>query len=194
MILVSLVMMVGGAGRGLTVIFLAQHFKNDLDLSKFMVSVAIFTLLAGGVIGPVALGWISDRVSRKGVIQVSLLLSTLATVWLAFQGAFLPLLLTNLVIYGIVTRSRMSLTLAMVADSLPEADRDAAFSVFSMLGFASAPLWIMLIAILMEGPGFTFAFSLISLSYLAGAIIMIFVTETRGTAEMEAPGSPASSP
>ena len=119
---------------------------------------------------------------------VSLLLSTLATVWLAFQGAFLPFLLANMLIYGIVTRSRNSLTLAMVADSLPDADRDAAFSVFSMLGFVSAPFWIMLIAILMEGPGFTFAFSLISLSYLAGVILMIFVTEGGSATGLESTG------
>lgn len=185
-VLVSLVMMVGGAGRGLTVIFLAQHFARDLGLSTFVVSVAITTMLAGGVIGPVALGWISDRVSRKGVIQVSLLLSTLATVWLAFQGAFLPLLLANMMVYGVVTRSRMSLTLAMVADSLPEEDRDAAFSVFSMLGFISAPLWIMLIATLMGGPGFTVAFNIVSLSYLSGMILMVFVTEARSVTGIEA--------
>ena len=155
MVLVSLVMMVGGAGRGLTVIFLAQHFRNDLGLSTFMVGVAVTAMLAGGVIGPLGFGWISDRVSRKRVTQVSLLLSTLASLWLAFQGAYLPLLLTSLVFYGIVTRSRMTLTLALVADSLSEEDRDAAFSIFSFLGFASAPFWIMLIARLMDGPGFT---------------------------------------
>ncbi|MFQ6029422.1 MAG: MFS transporter [Dehalococcoidia bacterium] len=191
-ILVSLVMMVGGAGRGLTVIFLAQHFARDLGLSTFMVSIAITTMLAGGVVGPVALGWISDRVSRKGVIQVSLLLSTLATVWLAFQGAFLPLLLANMAIYGMVTRSRMSLTLAMVADSLPDADRDAAFSVFSTLGFVSAPLWIMLIATLMEGQGFTVAFVTISLSYLAGVFLMIFVKEVRSAPVRESTVTSAS--
>ena len=130
MILVSLVMMVGGAGRGLTVIFLAQHFKNDLGLSTFMVGVAVTAMLAGGVIGPIAFGWISDRTSRKRVTQVSLVLSAIASLWLAFQGAFLPSLLTSLIFYGIVTRSRMTLTLSLVADSLPDEDRDAAFSVF----------------------------------------------------------------
>ena len=134
MILTSLVMMVGGAGRGLTVIFLAQHFRNDLGLSTMMVSVAVTAMLAGGVIGPVGFGWISDWFSRIKVIQASLFLSTLATLWLAFQGAFLPLLLANLVLYGTVIRSRMTLTLALVADSLAEEDRDAAFSVFSFLG------------------------------------------------------------
>ncbi len=53
-----------------------------------------------------------------------------------------------------------------------------------MLGFISALLWIMLIATLMEGPGFTVAFSIISLSYLAGVILMVFVTEARGVTDI----------
>ena len=60
MILTSLVMMVGGAGRGLTVIFLAQHFRNDLGLSTIMVSVAVTAMLAGGVIGPSGV-WVDFR-------------------------------------------------------------------------------------------------------------------------------------
>ena len=172
--------------RGLTVIFLAQHFKNDLGLSTFMVGVAVTAMLAGGVIGPIAFGWISDRTSRKRVTQVSLVLSAIASLWLAFQGAFLPSLLTSLIFYGIVTRSRMTLTLSLVADSLPDEDRDAAFSVFSFLGFASAPFWILLIARLMDGPGFTVAFSIVALSFLAEVVVMAFVVDPQRSSQMEA--------
>jgi MFS family permease len=120
MIIVSLVMMVGGAGRdmGVNLAYLGPHFKNDLALTTTMVAVALTAMQAGGVVGPI-----------------------LTALWLGFQGAFLPGLLLNLLLYGMVTRSRMSLTQAMVADSLPGADRDAAFSVFFFLGFASAPFW-----------------------------------------------------
>jgi len=54
------------------------------------------------------MGWLSDRVSRRGVIQASLLLSMLATWWLAHQGPGLPLLLLNLVLYGAFTVVRTS--------------------------------------------------------------------------------------
>ena len=89
------------------------------------------------------MGWLSDKLSRTGVLQSSLFLSALATAWLAFQDAYLPLLFACLIIYGIVTRSRQSLTQAIVADSLPEADHDAAFSVFFFLGFISGPVWAL---------------------------------------------------
>ena len=113
------------------------------------------------------------------MIQFSLVFSSLATLWLAFQGAFLPLLLLNLLLYGVVTRSRMTLTQAMVADSLPEPDRDAAFSVFFFLGFASAPFWALLVGFLMENMGFTFAFSVLAGSYVLGIALMLFVEDAR---------------
>ena len=181
MLLVSLVMMVGGAGRGggAIIAFMGIHFGMDLGLSPSMVGVALAALGVGGVIGPVALGWLSDKVSRTGVIQASLGLSALATVWLAFQDAFLPLLLLSLVIYGTVTRSRMPLTQALVADSLPDADRDAAFSVFFFVGFASGPLWALSVGFLMQGLGFSVAFSVLAVSYLAAMLLMLFVTDPR---------------
>jgi len=181
MIFVSLVMMVGGAGRGGggMVAFMAVYFANDLGLSTFTVAVAITTLGLGGVIGPIGFGWLSDRLSRTGILQLSLGLSAIATVWVAFQGAFLPLLLLSLVLYGTVTRSRMTLTQAVVADSLPDEDRDAAFSAFFFLGFASGPVWLLLVGSLMQTLGFSVAFSMLAVSYLVGMLLMLFVTDPK---------------
>ncbi|HEU0021349.1 MAG TPA: MFS transporter [Dehalococcoidia bacterium] len=187
-LLVSLVMAVGGAGRdmGVNLAFLGPHFSNDLKLDTTMVAVALTALQVGGIIGPVVLGWLSDRMSRKLVVQMSLVLSSVATLWLAFQGAFLPMLLMNLVFYGMVTRSRMTLTQAIVSDSMPDADRDAAFSVFFLLGVITAPFWAWLVGFLMENLGFTFAFSVLGFSYVAGILLMFFVVDTRNSANSSA--------
>jgi len=181
MILVSLVMMVGGAGRGggINVAFLALHFSRDLEMSTTMVGYALAVFAIGGVIGPVAMGWMSDKLSRTGVLQTSLFLSAVTTVWLAFQGAFIPALFINLVLYGAVTRSRQSLTQAIVADSLPDEDHDAAFSVFFFLGFISGPMWAILLGGLMQGSGFAVAFLALAGSYVAGMLIMLFVVDPR---------------
>ena len=56
----------------------------------------------------------------------------------------MPLLLTNLLIHGAVTGSRNSLTQAIVADSLVDTDRDAAFSLYYFIGFISGPVWALL--------------------------------------------------
>lgn len=189
MILVSLVMMVGGAGRGggINVAFMALHFSRDLEMSTAMVGVALAVFASGGVIGPVGMGWLSDKLSRTGVLQTSLFLSAVTTVWLAFQGAFLPVLLVNLVLYGAVTRSRQSLTQAIVADSLPDEDHDAAFSVFFFLGFISGPAWALMLGSIMQGRGFATAFSVLAVSYVAGMLIMLFVVDPRRKAPQAQP-------
>ena len=112
-----------------------------------------------------------------------MILSSVATLWLALQGAYLPMLLINLVFYGVVTRSRMTLTQAMIADSIAQEDIDAAFSVFFLLGVASAPFWALLVGYLMQQFGFTLAFFVLGFSYIFGIILMLFVKESKPASE-----------
>jgi MFS family permease len=141
------------------------------------------------VIGPLCFGWLSDRVSRKNVIQSALFLSALGTLALAkqdvligalgLQDAFLPVLLLNLLLYGGITSSRQTLTQALVADSLADEDRDAAFSLYYFIAFFSDPIWSLVTGFLMETSGFNFAFSRLSVSYLAGMLLLFLVTDPR---------------
>ena len=132
--------------------------------------------------------------SRTRVIQASLALSSIATLWLAFQGQFLPGLLVSLAFYGTVTRSRMVLTQALVADSLDDKDMDAAFSVFFLLGVASAPFWAILVGVLMDRYGFELAFTVLSASYVLGMLLMLLVVDPRReAAAAEAPPDQVSS-
>jgi MFS family permease len=188
MVVISLVMMAGAAGRGegVNVTYLGPHFVRDLALSTALTGLVLSALQVGGIAGPLGFGWLSDRVSRKGVIQVSLFLSALATWWLAYQKAYLPLLLLNIVIYGAVTASRNTLTQALVADSTSDADRDAAFSVYYFLGFISGPIWALLTGLIMEASGFKVAFLVLGFSYLAGMVLMAFAQDPRRLAPSEA--------
>jgi MFS family permease len=181
MLVISLVMMVGAAGRdaGVTETYLGPHLINDLAMSAAVAGLALSVLQIGAIAGPIGLGWLSDRLSRKGVIQASLLLSAGATWWLANQDAYLPILLLNLVIYGAVSYSRASLTQALVADSLTDADRDAAFSLYYFIGFISGPIWGLLTGVIMETAGFSMAFSVLGFSYLAGMLLMFLVEDPR---------------
>jgi len=186
MLLLSLVLMVGAGGRGEGVsIYLGPHLVKDFGMSIAMVGAALTAQQGGGIAGPIFFGWLSDRLSRKWVIQATLFLSALASWWLASQGAYLPTLFLSLVVYGLVTHSRMTLTQALVADTLSEQDRDAAFSLFFFIGFISAPVWSLVTGYLMQELGFKIAFSTLAFSYLAGVLLMFLVAE---------PKRPSSSP
>ena len=92
------------------------------------------------------------------------------------DGALVPLFIT-LAVYGAFTHSRMTLTQALVADSVTDEQLDAAFSIFCPIGFVSAPFWALVTGAMMEFFGFTTAFSVLALSYLGGVVLMFWVKD-----------------
>jgi MFS family permease len=180
LIVISVVMMMGAAGRtgGVNQAYLGVHFQNDLGMSLALEGLALAVVQLGAICGPIGFGWLSDRTSRKQVMQGSLALSAIMTWWLAVQGAAqLPLLFLNLLLYGATTYSRNTLTQAVVADSAAEEDRDAAFSLFYFVGFISAPIWSLLAGVLMDRFGFGQAFGVLGFSYLAGMFVLTLLIE-----------------
>lgn len=204
--IIALVQMVGAAGGegGVNQTYIGPHLVNDLGFNVAMAGVALSVFQLGSIIGPLWLGWLSDRWSRKSVIQLSLLLSSLGTLALAHQDVILgwltnlwpavfadslvAVLLVNLLLYGGISSSRMTLTQALVADSLADTDRDAGFSLYYFIAFMSDPIWSLVTGTLMENFGFSFAFSRLSLSYVVGMVLLFFLVDSRRRA---APPRPA---
>ena len=178
-LLISLVMMVGAGGRGGGVndTYLILHMVNDLGLTLGIAVIAKAVQQAGGIVGPLGFGWLSDRVSRTRVMQATLLLSAVGSWLVAFAGPSLAPLFTVLAVYGAFTHSRMTLTQALVADSVTDEQRDAAFSIFYTIGFISAPFWALLTGMLMQLFGFTWAFSILAFSYLLGVVLLFWVKD-----------------
>jgi MFS transporter, FSR family, fosmidomycin resistance protein len=179
MLVVSSVMMVGAAGRGggINDTYLIPHLVNDLGLVLGVAGLAKAAQQLGGIVGPVGFGWLSDRISRKRVIQASLILSAIGSWVVAWMGPSLIPLFISLFVYGVFTHSRMTLTQALIADSVEESERDAAFSAFFLIGFISVPVWGITTGIMMEFWGFSVAFSVIAFTYIIGMFLMSFVQE-----------------
>jgi MFS family permease len=205
---ISLVQMVGAAGGegGVNQTYIGPHLVRDLGLSLTMAGLALSVFTLGSVVGPLCFGWLSDRLSRKSIIQLSLLLSALGTLsiahqdvlqagvaaalspwWSAAEDSFLPFLMVNLLVYGGVTSSRQTLTQALVADSLGDEDRDAAFSVYYFVAFFSDPIWSLVTGTLMENFGFAFAFSRLSVTYVVGMALLFLIRDTRQRTAAEQP-------
>jgi predicted MFS family arabinose efflux permease len=179
-IVIALVFLVGGAGRGeVTPTYLPLHLEQDFGLATAFTALVLFLYPLGGLAGPMLFGWISDLTSRKRVTQVSLLLSGLATLALAWQGPNPFLIVANVIFYGMVTHSRGTLTQAMVADSVSEEDQDSAFSLYFFLGFFSAPLWAFVTGVLFQLYNFGVAFSVMATSYVFAMVLMSLVRDVR---------------
>jgi MFS transporter, FSR family, fosmidomycin resistance protein len=183
MVLIALVFMVGGAGRdgGVNQIYFAPHLANDFGYSALMIGLLMTAINIGGVIGPIFFGWLSDRLSRTGMLQVSLALSCVGSLWVAYLGPGEAVLFISLLLYSAVTSSRGTQTQAIVADSATDEDRDAAFSLYFLVGFLSQPVWVLVTGYLMDTAGFTTALTVLSTTYIMGIFILYFVHDERKT-------------
>jgi MFS family permease len=181
MVLLALVFMVGGAGRdgGVNQIYFAPHLANDFGYSALMVGTFMTAISLGGVLGPIVFGWLSDRMSRTRMLQVSLALSCLASLWVAHLGPAEVMLFVSLLLYSAVTSSRGPQTQAIVADAATDQDRDAAFSLYFLLGFISQPFWVLITGYLMDTAGFATALTVLSTTYIIGIVILSFVRDER---------------
>ena len=92
------------------------------------------------------------------------------------------MLFISLLLYSAVTSSRGTQTQAIVADAATDADRDAAFSLYFLLGFLSQPFWVLVTGYLMDKAGFATALTLLSTTYIIGIFILSFMKDERSTA------------
>ncbi len=178
-LVVSLVLMVGAAGRGggVNTTFLVPHFVNDLKVDITYASFLFTLLQVAGLVAPLLWGWASDRVSRIGTMQFSLFVSCISTVWLGWVSSISVWLLFSLAFYGLAVHSRQSLTQALLSDIVEERSMDAAFSLYYGIGFVSAPFWTLLTGWMMHRYGFGHAFSVIAVFYLLAMVLLTFLRD-----------------
>jgi len=90
--IVALVQMVGAAGGegGVNQTYIGPHLVKDEGLSLTLAGLALSVFTLGSVVGPLGFGWLSDRFSRKTIIQAALLLSALGTLSLAHETRCCP--------------------------------------------------------------------------------------------------------
>ena len=176
----SLVLMVGAAGRGsgINLTYLVPFFMERFAVSASVGGLFLTVLQGAGLVGPLAIAWISDRFARRATVtQITLLLSAIMTVWLAYQTSLGLLFYLNLILYGSVVEARSSLTQTMISDFARDELTDAAFSIYYFVGCISGPIWTLIVGYVMQNYGFTPAFLLAASTYVAGMVLLSFVKE-----------------
>jgi len=179
-VLTSLVLMVGAAGRGtgVNMTYLVPFFMQKFGVSASAGGLILTLMQAAGLVGPLAIAWYSDRTGRRrGITQLTLLLSALMTVWLVQHPSLSFFFYLNLILYGAVVQARGSLTQTMIGDYATPELTDAAFSIYYFVGFISGPVWTLIIGYVMEHHGFTPAFYIAAITYIAGMVLLKFVKE-----------------
>jgi FSR family fosmidomycin resistance protein-like MFS transporter len=178
----SLVLMVGAAGRGTGVnnTYLVPFFMERFGVSASAGGFLLTVMLGAGMVGPLTIAWISDRIGRRTLItQGTLLVSALMTFWLAQHASLDLIFYLNLLLYGAFVQARGSLTQTMIGDFATPELTDAAFSIYYFVGFISGPIWTLIIGYVMESYGFTPAFYVAGATYLAGMLLLLLVKDNR---------------
>ncbi len=181
-LMISLIQMVGAAGRGtgINVAFLTVFFIARLGVNIMTAAGLLMVYQLSGLLGPLFIGWLSDRYNRKAVLQLTLLGSTVATLGLLTHQSITPWLFLNLILYGCLIQSRGTLTQSVVSEAVPNDKMDIAFSVYFFIGFISGPAWTFLVGWLIDASGFSLAFQVVSVSYIVG-MLLVFLTTWRGS-------------
>jgi MFS family permease len=158
--------------------YLVPFFMSQFGVSASGGGVLLTIMQAAGLVGPLAIAWFSDRIGkRRGVTQITLLLSAVMTVLLVQHTGLSILFYVNLLFYGAFVQARGALTQTMIGDFAGEELTDAAFSIYYFVGFISGPIWTLIIGYVMQHYGFAPAFYIAAGTYIAGMVLLTFVKE-----------------
>ena len=183
-LIVGLVMMVGAGGRGTGAIrtYLAVLLVDRYGISVSYAALFFAAYTFGGVIGPLALGWLADRTSSRLANRLNLLLS----------AVFLMLILTPaspgialgafVFLTGIFIQSRSTLLQSLLIQSGPQDARiDTMLSSYFTVGAISGPLWTILTGVLVDQAGMYVALGTMAASFIVGMGILGLIRVDRPT-------------
>lgn len=174
-LVLSLTMMVGAGGRGGGVI---QAYLTVLMVDRFGISASAAALLFaaytfGGVLGPLTMGWFSDRSSALLATRLNLFFSAVFIASILVPASPGLLLAVLIFLAGFFIGARTTLLQALlIQSSSRDARLDTQLSIYFTIGAVSGPLWTLVVGFLVDYFGMNVALETIAASYLTGMIIL----------------------
>ena len=133
----------GGGSRGLGVlnVFVPLYLNQIVGLDVGTIGAMYAVLLAASVPGPLAAGWLSDRVGRTPVIVVVYVAGAASLAFFVLAGSDLTLLWIAIALLSVFSFVESPQLQALLADVTPRPIRDAAYSTYFALAFGVGSLW-----------------------------------------------------
>jgi sugar phosphate permease len=155
--------------------FIPLYFINVLGMTKGLSSTLYSVMIFGGVIGPFFWGYLSDRMPRRPLIIIILViqgalyysLQLTSDVWF-----LVPLLfMIGFMVQTVIMQS-------VLADSTDREQLDHVFGFFYTLGFTLGSLSSVIFAYVIETLGFNYGFTYIAGVSLLSIVPALFIRET----------------
>ncbi len=166
---------VSAAGRGLGVLsaFVPIYLKDGARLSTVTVGLVYTVLVGGGVVGPLAAGWLSDKIGRKGVLITAYLGGALFMVLFVQKYSSVWLLTAVSLVMGMLAYSESPLIQSMFSDSIGPSQARAAFGIFFAIAYGVGALWLALVGVIIDRYGFQPAFYMMASSFVVAALMIL---------------------
>lgn len=169
----------GGRGIGVMMVYFPLYLHESLHLDGLAYGGLYTVMLVGSVIGPLVMGYVSDRKERKLILMAAYLLSAVAVIALVLVGANILLLSLATAAIGLVVFSQSSLIRTLVADVVEVGEREMAYGVFFVALSLGGVVWAITIGYWIDAFGFLSAFALMAGSYVAAAAALLPVKVDR---------------
>ncbi len=173
----TLAMMAGAAGRGTNVLstYLTTYLVDTFHLSVSQAGFFFSAMMFGGIVGPIAVGWLADRMSRKYIAQFTLLAAAVFNFSVIFYTSANWMLLVHLTLAGVFIWARGPLVETLFTQATDKASLDTLLSIYYTIAFVSGPIWTLVTGIVIDRFGITPAFAVMAASYLLGMVFLAFV-------------------
>jgi len=156
---------------------LENEFNARLDITAIGFSIAFSMLMVGRLIFQIPLGRYSDKIGRKPLILIGLILMAITTALLGESATLTQMIILRL-IQGVAAAAIAAPAFAVAADLAKSGGEGRQMSVITMgfgLGIAAGPLLAGLLAVIF----FELPFIVIGAMSLAGALVVLrYLPET----------------
>lgn len=162
---------IGAAGRGLGAIttYVPAYLQSDLHLPHLRIGAIVTVILAAGVVGPLLVGQLSDRVGRRWLLVVVYVAGAAALAGFVLVGATVAALAAVGLLVGVFAYAESPLLQSLFSDAIGAADARSAFGVYFAIGYGVGSLWLTALGQIIEHFGFQAAFFAMGASFLAAA-------------------------
>ncbi len=189
LILAASTIAAGGRGLGTVTTYLPAYLKGDLHLSQLEVGVVFTTVMAASVAGPVAAGYLADRLGRRRLLVGAYLGGAAALALFPFVGRGLVALLLTGVAVGVLAYAESPLLQAVFADAVGEGHGRSAFGAFFAIAYGVGALWLAVLGWVIDAFGFTASFVIMAASFVAAAVLVLSAGSLHENASSPVPGA-----
>ncbi|HUZ76770.1 MAG TPA: MFS transporter [Chloroflexota bacterium] len=182
LVLIASTVAAGGRGLGTVSTFVPAYLQSDLKLGQFAVGGVFTVVLAASVVGPIAAGYLADRIGRMRVTVLAYAGGAASLASFVLVGANLAALFGAGLALGMLAYAESPLLQAVFADAATGADQRTTFGFFFAIAYGVGALWLALLGWVIDVLGFQAAFFTMAGSFVVAGILVALAARAPETA------------